>query len=57
MAVYATDGGPEIVQKIEAYVRAHPEVEADRTRWIRGMGWDQTRFAEGRWPTAVRFPV
>ncbi|VDC03172.1 unnamed protein product [Peniophora sp. CBMAI 1063] len=43
----------EIIQKIEAYVRSHPEVEADRSRWIRGLGWDQTRFEEGRWPTAA----
>ena len=44
----------EIIQKIEAYVLARPDIRADPTRWIRGLGWDQTRFEEDRWPTAVR---
>lgn len=43
----------EIIQKIERYVVSHPEVYEDPTRWIRGLGWDQTRFEEGRWPTSV----
>ncbi|KAI0033488.1 amidohydrolase family-domain-containing protein [Vararia minispora EC-137] len=45
----------EIVHRLETFVLTHPEVEADRNLWIRGMGWDQTRFEEGRWPTAEDF--
>ncbi|KAI0313267.1 amidohydrolase family-domain-containing protein [Amylostereum chailletii] len=45
----------EIVEKVEAYVRAHPDVQSDPQRWIRGMGWDQTKFPGSHWPTAADF--
>ncbi|KAH8084879.1 amidohydrolase family-domain-containing protein [Cristinia sonorae] len=44
----------DILDTLEDYVKAHPDIEADPDRWIRGMGWDQTRWKDwsGEFPTA-----
>ncbi|KAJ7072616.1 amidohydrolase 3 [Mycena amicta] len=42
----------EVVGRIKAYILAHPNVHGDPTRWIEGMGWDQTKWPGGQFPTA-----
>ncbi|TCD68977.1 hypothetical protein EIP91_009199 [Steccherinum ochraceum] len=44
----------EILDILEAYIKSHPDIENDSERWIRGMGWDQTRWKgwAGGFPTA-----
>jgi len=44
----------EIVERIKAYIMAHPEVLDDNTKWIEGMGWDQTKWDDAQFPTFVR---
>lgn len=46
----------EVVDRIARFVEADPELQADRSRFILGLGWDQTKYADtGReFPTAVR---
>ncbi|KAF7795130.1 hypothetical protein EIP86_006277 [Pleurotus ostreatoroseus] len=45
----------DVLDTLEAYVRLHPEIKDDPTRWIEGWGWDQTRWKDwsGRFPTAA----
>lgn len=40
----------EVRARLRDYVKKHPE-SGTKSRWLRGMGWDQTDF--GRMPTAV----
>ncbi|KAJ7076862.1 amidohydrolase family-domain-containing protein [Mycena belliarum] len=42
----------EVVDRIKAYIIAHPDVHANTSRWIEGMGWDQTKWGEA-FPTAA----
>ncbi|BGP58099.1 hypothetical protein JCM8202v2_005756 [Rhodotorula sphaerocarpa] len=44
----------EVVDRIAAFVEADPELREDRTRFILGLGWDQTKYQEtdGAFPTA-----
>ncbi|KAF8966893.1 amidohydrolase family-domain-containing protein [Flammula alnicola] len=43
----------EVVDRIKAYITSHPEVSNDPTRWIEGMGWDQTKWPGASFPTAA----
>lgn len=43
----------EIITRIRSYILAHPDILSDKTRWIQGMGWDQTKWEGGEFPTAV----
>ncbi|CAK5282431.1 unnamed protein product [Mycena citricolor] len=43
----------EVVDRIKTYINAHPEVKEDKTRWIEGMGWDQTKWAGASFPSAA----
>ncbi|KAJ7496987.1 amidohydrolase family-domain-containing protein [Mycena latifolia] len=42
----------EVIERIKAYILAHPDVHADSSRWIQGMGWDQTKWGAA-FPTAA----
>ncbi|KAF9780179.1 amidohydrolase family-domain-containing protein [Thelephora terrestris] len=42
----------EIISRVKAYLRSHPEVADDPTTFIEGMGWDQNRWASKQFPTA-----
>lgn len=46
----------EVIQRVRAYILAHPDIHADPSAWIEGMGWDQTHWPGGAFPTAVRPP-
>jgi len=43
----------DVVDRVKDYILAHPDVHGDPTRWIEGMGWDQTKWPEAQFPTAV----
>lgn len=45
----------EVVDRIAAFVDADPELRDDKSRFILGLGWDQTKYKEtnGAFPTAV----
>ncbi|KAK7057516.1 amidohydrolase 3 [Favolaschia claudopus] len=43
----------DVIDRIKAYILAHPDVHADPSRWIQGMGWDQTKWPGAEFPTAV----
>lgn len=45
----------DILEKLKAYVLSHPDVRHDHSRWILGMGWDQTKWPSATFPTAVRY--
>ncbi|KAH0579709.1 Putative amidohydrolase ytcJ [Termitomyces sp. J132] len=42
----------EILDRIKAYIHEHPEIKNDTTKWIEGMGWDQTKWPTPQFPTA-----
>ncbi|KAI0255480.1 amidohydrolase 3 [Lactifluus subvellereus] len=42
----------DVLVKIKLYLLAHPDVLHDRTRWIVGIGWDQTKWPGREFPTA-----
>ncbi|KAJ7729505.1 amidohydrolase family-domain-containing protein [Mycena maculata] len=42
-----------VVERIKSYIMAHPDVHADTSRWIEGMGWDQTKWPGAKFPTAA----
>ena len=44
----------EVVERIKAYILAHPEILDDKAKWIEGMGWDQTKWDGAQFPTSVR---
>ena len=44
----------DVVERVKAYILSHPEVHSDKTRWIQGWGWDQTKWPIAQFPTAVR---
>jgi len=44
----------EVIDRVKSYLVSHPDVNNDTTRWIEGMGWDQTKWLGEGFPTAVR---
>ncbi|KAF5376082.1 hypothetical protein D9615_007734 [Tricholomella constricta] len=42
-----------VVERIKEYILAHPDILNDKTRWIQGMGWDQTKWPGALFPTAA----
>jgi hypothetical protein len=48
------DRQQDVIQRIKQFIFAHPDVENDTSRWIEGMGWDQTKWEGAKFPTAVR---
>lgn len=48
---------PGVVDRIKHYILAHPDIRDDKTKWISGMGWDQTKWSGTQFPTAVSFLV
>ncbi|KAF9460436.1 amidohydrolase family-domain-containing protein [Collybia nuda] len=43
----------DVIQRIKEYILAHPEIQNDKSRWIEGMGWDQTKWSGAEFPTAA----
>ncbi|KAF9054163.1 amidohydrolase family-domain-containing protein [Panaeolus papilionaceus] len=43
----------EVVDRIKAYILSHPDVQNDKSKWIGGMGWDQTKWESKQFPTAA----
>lgn len=43
----------EVILRLKAYLNNHPDILNDRSTWIQGMGWDQTRWPGKQFPTAV----
>lgn len=42
----------EVVRRVREYILARPDVKADTTAWIEGVGWDQSLWSD-KFPTAV----
>ncbi|EIN05898.1 hypothetical protein PUNSTDRAFT_145781 [Punctularia strigosozonata HHB-11173 SS5] len=42
----------EVVDRVRKYILSRPDVLNDTSRWIQGMGWDQTRWQNKEFPTA-----
>ncbi|KAG6844297.1 hypothetical protein H0H87_008078 [Tephrocybe sp. NHM501043] len=53
LPLFGTKGLPEILNRVKAYVHSHPDIENDKTKWIEGMGWDQTKWPTAQFPTAA----
>ncbi|THH17484.1 hypothetical protein EW146_g3337 [Bondarzewia mesenterica] len=51
----SVDVGKDVIAKIKQYILTHPDVQNDSSRWIQGMGWDQTKWPIARFPTADDF--
>ncbi|KAI5118629.1 hypothetical protein M0805_006996 [Coniferiporia weirii] len=46
----------EVIEKVKSYVIARPDVLKDKSIWIQGMGWDQTKWeGDAGFPTAADF--
>ncbi|THU97871.1 hypothetical protein K435DRAFT_777773 [Dendrothele bispora CBS 962.96] len=45
----------EVIERTKAYILAHPDVHHNNSRWIEGMGWDQTKWPEAKFPNAADF--
>ncbi|KAF9562894.1 hypothetical protein CPC08DRAFT_706411 [Agrocybe pediades] len=43
----------EVIDRIKAYIQSHPDAGKSSTRWIEGMGWDQTKWVGAKFPTAA----
>ncbi|KAJ7502912.1 amidohydrolase family-domain-containing protein [Mycena galericulata] len=43
----------EVIERIKSYITAHPDVHANTSRWIEGMGWDQTKWPGANFPTSA----
>lgn len=44
----------EVISRLKQYIEGHSDVLNDPSRWIEGMGWDQTKWPGAQFPTAVR---
>ena len=44
----------EVIRRVRKYILARPDVKADTTAWIEGVGWDQSLWND-KFPTAVCF--
>ncbi|KAG6370706.1 amidohydrolase 3 [Boletus reticuloceps] len=42
----------EVLHRVVQYVKSHPGVLDDPSRWIKGMGWDQNLWSDPQYPTA-----
>ncbi|KAF9450920.1 hypothetical protein P691DRAFT_773575 [Macrolepiota fuliginosa MF-IS2] len=42
----------EIIDRIKEYIQSRPDILNDPNRWIEGMGWDQTKWEDKKFPTA-----
>lgn len=42
----------DVVDLLKHYIDANPVMRNDRSRWIEGMGWDQTKWSGGSFPAA-----
>ncbi|EDR09659.1 uncharacterized protein LACBIDRAFT_318953 [Laccaria bicolor S238N-H82] len=42
----------DVVDRVKQYIQTHPDVYHNTSRWIEGMGWDQTKWPERLFPTA-----
>ncbi|KAL4063973.1 amidohydrolase family-domain-containing protein [Scleroderma yunnanense] len=45
----------EALERLVSYVKSHPAILNDPSRWIRGMGWDQTLWKTPEYPHADDF--
>ncbi|KIM90063.1 hypothetical protein PILCRDRAFT_2295 [Piloderma croceum F 1598] len=45
----------EVISRLKSYIEAHPDIRDDSSRWIEGMGWDQTKWPGAQFPTANDF--
>ncbi|KII83661.1 hypothetical protein PLICRDRAFT_180263 [Plicaturopsis crispa FD-325 SS-3] len=45
----------DVINRVKAYINAHPDILNDPTRWIEGVGWDQNRWEGKQFPTAADF--
>jgi len=45
----------EVVRRVQEYILARRDVEADTTAWIEGVGWDQSLWKDDVFPTFVSF--
>jgi Amidohydrolase family len=43
----------EVVRRVREYVLSRPDVKANTTAWIEGVGWDQSLWKNDKFPTAV----
>ncbi|KAG9311010.1 amidohydrolase family-domain-containing protein [Chiua virens] len=43
------------LQRVVHYVKSHPDILADPSRWVVGMGWDQNLWTDPQYPTADDF--
>ncbi|PFH49981.1 hypothetical protein AMATHDRAFT_75863 [Amanita thiersii Skay4041] len=43
----------EIVELVKQYIEAHPDIRDDPSRWVEGMGWDQTKWPGRAFPVAA----
>jgi hypothetical protein len=42
----------DVIHRLKQYLLANPDVQADKTVWLEGMGWDQNvRFPSSRLAT------
>ncbi|KAG5646172.1 hypothetical protein DXG03_004225 [Asterophora parasitica] len=53
LSLATTSSVEDVIQRVKDYILAHPDVMNDKTRWIEGMGWDQTKWAGAQFPTAA----
>lgn len=49
--IFGANSMAEVQDRLVKYKADHPE-EGTSKQWLRGVGWDQTRF-DGEWPTTV----
>jgi len=50
---HVTQQVADVVDRIKQYILSRPDIRGDKTRWIAGMGWDQTKWPDTKFPTAV----
>ncbi|KAJ3931310.1 MAG: amidohydrolase family-domain-containing protein [Lentinula lateritia] len=45
----------EVLEQTKAYIYSHPDIYNNKSQWIEGGGWDQTKWPETGFPHAADF--
>jgi hypothetical protein len=47
----------DVIDSIKHYILDNPDIRDDKTKWVAGMGWDQTKWPDAQFPSAVSLSV
>jgi hypothetical protein len=53
LPLVSANSAQDVVDLVKRYIDANPTIRDDRSSWVEGMGWDQTKWPGGAFPVAA----